>query len=201
MNNTQHLYIKTKRLECRPLTLQDYSLWKTAHSQTLPQQNLFDRAPKTPDQLTLTAYKKILKQQALLRKNDKYYDIAVFENKTKRLIGSVSIMDVIRGLGSQAYLGYGILNHEWGKGYGKEATLALIHLAFRELNIHRLEAGIEKTNTRSLRLAKSIGLKRERIKERAVYLRDAWQDLIVMVAFSEDFGYPIDPDTLKTRLR
>jgi hypothetical protein len=61
MNNTQHLYIKTKRLECRPLTLQDYSRWKTAHSQTLPQQNLFDRAPKTPDQLTLTAYKKILK--------------------------------------------------------------------------------------------------------------------------------------------
>ena len=81
-----------------------------------------------------------------------------------------------------------------GQGYGKESLKALIIFAFKHLKLHRVEAGIEPNNIRSLRLAKSVGLRKEGTKKRMLYLRDKWQDIVIYSATCEEFGYKFKGD-------
>jgi ribosomal-protein-alanine N-acetyltransferase len=159
---------KTQRLIIRPLVLSDFDAWQVSFSTMRPQQNKWDQENRPKTELTKSNFRKILKSQKTLRERDQFYDLAVFEKKSGELIGNVAAMDVLRGLGQSAYLGYFMHNRYWGKGYGKEATLAMIDIAFRDIKLHRIEAGIEPSNRRSILLARSIGLRKEGLKKRAV---------------------------------
>ena len=61
-------------------------------------------------------------------------------------MGFCSLMDISRAVFQNAYLGYGVLSPYWGQGYGKEIVRAVMDIGFKELGIHRLEAGIEDGN-------------------------------------------------------
>lgn len=183
------LHRKTKNLIIRPLNLSDYAAWCDSFSSMSAPQNKWDRKNKEKSELTKSNFRKIIKSQQQLRSSDKFYDLAVFEKKSGKLIGTVAAMDVLRGLGQTAYLGYFIHNHFWGKGYGKEAVIAMINIAFKDIKLHRIEAGIEPSNRRSIMLARSIGLRKEGLKKRAVYLRQSWIDLVMYSATCEEFGF------------
>lgn len=179
---------KTSRLTIRPLQLSDYAAWKVAYSTMQPPLNQWDRKNKPPAELTLPKFKTLLTSQKSNRSDDKFYDCAVFETATRKLIGVVSVMDVLRGVGHSAYLGYAIFNQYWGLGFGSEAVVAMIEIAFEDLDLHRLEAGIEPSNKKSLELARSIGLRKEGLKKRAVFLNGDWVDLVIYAVTSEDRG-------------
>jgi [ribosomal protein S5]-alanine N-acetyltransferase len=183
-----HLIRKTKNLIIRPLNESDYETWFQAWTTMSPQKNKWDRSNKSESDLKRPQFRKILASQRKLRSDDTFFDLAVFETSSKKLVGTVAVMDVLRGVGQTAYLGYSINNQFWGRGYGKEATLACIDIAFRDLKLHRIEAGIEPTNRRSILLARSIGLRKEGLKKRAVYLRNVWVDLAIYSATCEEFG-------------
>lgn len=179
---------RTQRLVVRPLKATDYLAWVDANSHWRSPRNKWDRKNKPPEDLTRSHFKKLLRSQNDLRKQDRFFDLSVFEKKTGSLVGTVAIMDVLRGLGQMAYLGYFLNNRFWGLGYGKEAVTAIIDIAFRDLKLHRIEAGIEPTNRRSILLARSIGLRKEGLKKRAVFVRGEWVDLVMYSATCEEFG-------------
>jgi [ribosomal protein S5]-alanine N-acetyltransferase len=184
----KHLIRRTKRLIVRPLKISDYKVWKIGLTTMHPAKNRWDQGNWPDKEVTLTKFKKILKSQKENRNEDRFYSLAVFEKASGQHVGSVSIMDVNRGLGQSAFLGYFINNRFWGKGYGKEATQAGIDIGFRDLKLHRLEAGVEPANRRSILLARSLGLRKEGLKKRAVFIRGQWQDLVVYCATCEEFG-------------
>ena len=142
----------------------------------------------------------VLKTQKKNRDDDYFFDFGIFL-KDGTLVGGVSIMDISRQIFQNAYLGYRIFNNQWGKGYGKEAVKLAIDIAFRDLNLHRLEAEIEPTNKRSIALAKSIGMEREGYSRKRLYLRDQWLDMVLYVARSEDFGIKWNPQKQKKAVR
>lgn len=179
---------QTKRIEVRPLMIKDYDAWLEYYSSMHSKRNIWDRENRISSELKKEKFKKIIKSQLDLRKKDQFYDLAVFERFSGQLIGAVSAMDVLRGLAQTAYLGYFIHNNFWGKGYGKEAVLELIDIAFRDIKLHRIEAGIEPNNRRSIMLARSIGLRKEGLKKRAVFIRGEWRDLVMYSATCEEFG-------------
>lgn len=179
---------RTKRLTIRPLEMSDFTVWKEAYANVTPAKNRWELKRKSAEDLTIEAFRRILKSQKALRDKDSFYDFAVFENASGKLVGTVSVMDVLRGLGHSAYIGYFLLNPFWGKGYGKEATLSLIDIAFKDIKLHRIEAGIEPENRRSIMLARSLGLRKEGLKKRAVFLRGSWVDLAIYSATCEEFG-------------
>lgn len=179
---------RTKSLVVRPLVASDFERWKTYFSSMSPPKNKWDNKNRTESDLSRSNFRRILSSQKSLREQDKFYDLAVFEKKSGELVGTVAAMDVLRGLGQTSYLGYFIHNKFWGRGYGKEAALAMIDIAFRDLKLHRIEAGIEPSNRRSIMLARSIGLRKEGLKRRAVFLRGKWNDLVMYSATCEEFG-------------
>ncbi len=190
----------TARLQIRPLELMDFDKWKTAHLTMAKSKNTWDYGPKSSDQLTKRNFKKIISLQEKRRRMDTFYDFGVFD-KSGTFVGIVSAMEVSRGISHTAFLGYRIFNTHWNRGFGKEAVRAMLDIAFQDLKLHRIEAGIEPKNLRSIRLAKSLRMRREGIKRRAVFLRNQWVDLVMYSLTTEDIGIKFDTASLKPKSR
>ncbi len=179
----------TLRLHLRFLELKDFEIWKSAQLKMLPAKNIWDLGPKPKTELNKTQFKKMLAAQLKRRKKDTHYDFAVFK-KNGELIGVVSIMEVARGISQTAFLGYRVFNNYWGRGYAKEAVAAVIDIGFKDIKLHRIEAGIESRNKRSIALARSLKMRREGLKKRAIFLRQQWVDLLMYTLTTEDLKIP-----------
>jgi ribosomal-protein-alanine N-acetyltransferase len=185
-----HLSRVIGKVHVRPLTRQDYVSWRDAYSSMLPRKNAFDTENRSGDELSRPSFSKTLRSQADNRARDRVYDLAIFTSADRTLVGFVSLMDVIRGLFQNAFVGLTIFNNYWQSGYGRAAAEAIVDIAFNDLGLHRLEAGIEPRNTRCLRGTRLFGFRKEGTKRRAVYLRGEWRDLVMYGLTCEEAGFP-----------
>lgn len=178
---------KNKNVYLRPLEAHDFENWRQAYSSLRAPQNEWDEGPWKDSELTLSKFKKMLKAQKELSKKDQFYTYGVFRHDDGVLVGYVTLMDISRTIFQNAYLGYRIFNNYWGQGYATEACQQVLRLAFRELKLHRVEAGIEPHNKISLRVAKAIGLRKEGLSRRRLWVRGQWKDMVLFAATCEDF--------------
>ncbi|HEX7673234.1 MAG TPA: GNAT family N-acetyltransferase [Bdellovibrio sp.] len=184
----QPIYKKTKRLILRPLEIHDYENWVQAHSSMRPPQNEWDETNWITSELTQKKFKDHLKKHAQWRAQDHFYEFGVFRKDDGVLIGLVTLMDISRQIFQNAYLGYRIYNNHWGQGYATEACKGVLEIAFKDLKLHRVEAGISPTNKVSLRVAKSIGLRKEGLSRRRLFTNNGWSDMVLYAGTSEEFG-------------
>lgn len=175
------------RIEIRPLTASDYRTWKMAYENQDGPQNEWDHSHRKVD-LSKSAFLEMIKKREELRKNDRTHSYAIFEKKTGEFIGIIMAMDVVRGITQSAYLGYALLNQHWGKGYMQEAIKVFYTIAFKKLELHRLQAGVEPQNKRSIKVVKSLGFRREGVSKKVVHLRGEWKDLVQFAITSEEVG-------------
>lgn len=176
------------RVVIRTYILSDYEEWKKAMLGQRPKQNEWDKGPSSEENLTLAKFKALLRLQKKNRDEDRTYSLSIFHKKSGALIGNVALMDVSRGLFQNAYLGYNIFNTHWRQGYGKEAVKLALDLGFDELKLHRIEAGIDPQNKRSLYLARTLGMRREGKKSRALFINNQWVDIMIYALTVEDLG-------------
>ncbi|MGZ3804971.1 MAG: GNAT family N-acetyltransferase [Pseudobdellovibrionaceae bacterium] len=179
---------KTKRLILRPLSLHDYENWRQAYSMLHPAKNEWDEGPWKESELTLLKFKKLLKNLEDLKNKDQLYEFAIFRKDDGVFIGQVGLMNISRMIFQNAYLGYRIFNNYWGEGYASEACRAAIEIAFKDLKLHRIEAGIEPHNKLSLRVAKAVGLRKEGISLKRLLVQGKWKDMVIYAGTCEDFG-------------
>jgi ribosomal-protein-alanine N-acetyltransferase len=180
---------KNGNLVLRTLQASDYKVWRDTFSTLPPPKNRWDSKPRKRAELKRTDFNKILRQQKQNRKRDYFYDLALFHRKSKAFLGTLSVMNVDRGLSHSAYIGYRIFQPYWGNGYGTQAVKMLLEFGFKDLKLHRLEAGVEPKNKRSIALAKRLGLRREGLKQKMVYLRGNWVDLIIYAITCDEAGF------------
>lgn len=199
----QNLHFETKRLIIRPYQKNDYTSWRQAYGLMKPAQNKWDINPRPENELTRVHFQNLLNFQKEQRSKGTFLDMAVFLKDSGEIIGCIDWMDISRGVFQNCYLGYRIFNRHWGKGYGKEMVTAAIKIAFQDLKLHRIEAGIDPKNRRSILLARSIGMRKEGLKKRALFIRDGWQDLVVYALTCEDVGMKFRGDfkALAARMR
>lgn len=177
----------TKRLIIRPLKASDYLAWKSAYSNMLPQKNKWDQSlNRDENSLTKLKFNQLLKDHVQRRRSEEFCDYAIFLKSTGQFIGRVSLMNFVRSVTQSSFLGYALFNPYWGKGYAKEAVEALIDIAFKDHKLHRVVAGIEPKNKRSIKLVQKLGFRREGISKRVVLLRNKWQDLVQYALTTED---------------
>lgn len=180
---------KTKRLELRFLKESDYEAWKKANLERPKARNQWDTEPRSERELSKKNFKSLLKAQRSNRQRDFLYDFAIFDRKTQALMGFTSLMDISRAIFQNAYLGYSLISTYWGQGFAKEAVSASLDIAFKNLRLHRVEAGISPKNKRSLALAKSLGMRREGKSLRRLYLDGHWQDMVLYAMTAEERGH------------
>ena len=93
-----------------------------------------------------------------------------------RIVGMVSISDIIRGSQQRASIGYNAFTESARQGYIYEGLMLVLKFAFEDLGLHRIEADIQPENVASLELAKKIGFHLEGYSPGFSYINGAWRD-------------------------
>jgi len=92
------------------------------------------------------------------------------------IVGVMNLNDIIRGLTQSAHVGYHAFRPYEGQGYMTEALDLILRYAFRTLKLHRIEAGIQPHNTRSITLVKRLGFRYEGTAKRLIKIAGRWRD-------------------------
>ncbi|MCD0452586.1 GNAT family N-acetyltransferase [Actinocorallia sp. API 0066] len=102
--------------------------------------------------------------------------LAVRHAEEDTIVGLVTISGITRGGYERAILGYAGFAPTTGHGYLTEGLCLALHYGFTRLGLHRLEADIQPENTRSLRLAARVGLRREGFSPAFIMIDGVWRD-------------------------
>lgn len=172
----------TKRFIVRAYTKADYKVWFDTYTNMLPKQHKFDRGPQPASKCTKDYYSGLVLRHQNLSKKDDIYIWGVFDKKSGQLVGAIDIKIFTRGELQKANLGYQIFNRFWKQGIASEVLKKVIPDLLLDLKLNRLEAVIDLDNKASINLCKSVGLKREGIRENYYFQDGDWADQIVFVA-------------------
>ena len=108
-------------------------------------------------------------------KNDQSYMFGIFK-MDGQLIGTINLFQVLRGSLQSAFIGYFLDKKHNGKGYTTEAVKLLVDYAFKELGLHRIEAGVMPHNIGSIRVLEKSGFHKEGLAVKNVKINGKWED-------------------------
>lgn len=93
-----------------------------------------------------------------------------------RFIGKIQISNIVYGVFKNAFIGYSIDYNEQNKGYMKEAVGLVMDYAFKNMELHRLEATTLIDNEKSQRVLKASGFKEIGISKNYLMIDGEWRD-------------------------
>lgn len=105
-----------------------------------------------------------------------YRGLLVCRREDSKIVGLFNISQIVRGPLRSAYLGYWAGAPFAGKGYMARGLALVLRHAFRSLKLHRLEANLQPGNTRSRKLVKRAGFRKEGFSPRYLDVGGRWRD-------------------------
>jgi RimJ/RimL family protein N-acetyltransferase len=114
---------------------------------------------------------------------------AIAEQATDRLLGTCTLLH-LSTTHRRAELGFALGQAHWGQGVATEAVRALIAFAFRDLDLHRLEADADPRNDRSLRLLEKLGFRREGLLRERYHVASELQDAVLLGLLRSEWRAP-----------
>ncbi|MFD1031635.1 GNAT family N-acetyltransferase [Metaplanococcus flavidus] len=138
------------------------------------------------DFYTLLMQQEVIEQSTENREAGREYNFGIFENDTGKLVGTINLFRIFRGPLQSAMIGYAVDRNYNGKGYATEAIRLMVEYAFKELGLHRIEAGVMPHNAPSLRVLEKAGFEREGIARKNVQINGKWQDHVVMAIINPE---------------
>ena len=76
----------------------------------------------------------------------------------------------------------------WGKGYATELAQRIFKFAFKDLKLHRIEAGVATENKKSIRVLEKLGMTREGSRRKILPIRGKWVDNYHYGILEEEFN-------------
>ena len=179
MNN---LTLPTERLVLREFTKGD---WQAVHEYASDPEVVcyMDWGPNTQEETrdfikrAMASYEKDPRQE---------YQFAVTLEEENRLIGSCGLC-VSNPDHQEAWIGYCINRHYWGKGYATEVARRLVAFGFDELKLHRIFATCGPQNERSVSVLEKAGMRREgRLREHKC-VKGKWRDSFLYAILNNEW--------------
>lgn len=84
-------------------------------------------------------------------------------------------------------LGYFIKQKYWGRGYTTEAAKKVIHFAFTDGHVKKIETGCLVNNCASEKVMIKCGFKKQRTIKKAVFMNDKWRDRVEYELTKRDY--------------
>jgi ribosomal-protein-alanine N-acetyltransferase len=100
----------------------------------------------------------------------------IFENRSGRLTGGITLGNIRHGVAQSGHIGYWIGERFAGQGLMVDAVKLVISFAFDSLRLHRLEAACIPGNARSIRVLEKAGFQREGLLKSYLKINGVWQD-------------------------
>ncbi|MGF7034269.1 ribosomal-protein-alanine N-acetyltransferase [Paenibacillus mucilaginosus] len=118
------------------------------------------------------------------KSRDEAYFFGIFHPSSGDLIGTITLMEVLRGALQSCFIGYMLDRVYNGQGRMSEAVRLMVAYAFGPLGLHRIEAGVMPHNAGSIRVLEKAGFVREGLARKNVNINGQWQDHLVFAALN-----------------
>ncbi len=93
-----------------------------------------------------------------------------------KLVGQLTISNILHGSVSSAFIGYWISPEVAGKGITPLAVAMACDYMFQVVNLHRIEIDIRPENAASLRVVEKLGFRFEGTKKGFIHINNDWRD-------------------------
>ncbi|XZF16169.1 GNAT family N-acetyltransferase [Chitinophagaceae bacterium MMS25-I14] len=114
------------------------------------------------------------------------YVWSVLLRDTGKLVGLAGM-----NMGTPGYrsseIWYKMHKDHWGKGYATEVAKGMIRFGFKELKLHRIEAGCVVENKGSIAVLEKAGMQREGHRRQKLPIRGQWVDNYEYAILEMDF--------------
>ena len=137
---------------------------------------------------SLEGQRERLEAQVSLREADHSYAFGIFLKRTDELIGRINLSSITRGAFLSANLGYSLAQIHNGRGYATEAVRLVLGFAFKEIELHRLQAATLLHNYGSIRVLTKAGFRHEGVALRYIKIANQWQDHNIFAITAEEFN-------------
>lgn len=143
----------------RPACIDDYEEWVRVRSEN--RDFLTPYEPSWPkNALTKEFFYRRIEILETHARADKSYSYLIFDTNPA-LVGGININHVCRGAAQYASLGYWLDRKSQGQGYMTMAGLSVLHHAFTELGLERMNAATLPDNQKSQMLLERLGFSQE----------------------------------------
>ncbi|HEY9640176.1 MAG TPA: GNAT family protein [Coleofasciculaceae cyanobacterium] len=150
---------------------------------------LFHRpwSPLMPAGFT-TAHVQQQRLQSYLHRHARHeeYRFGIFTHPTPVLIGIITLSAVERQPFQNGRLGYSIDEHYQNRGILTEYLKQVMEYAFKELDLHRLEANIMPRNGASRRVLEKCGFRKIGYSPKYLKIQNQWEDHEMYMALAEE---------------
>lgn len=185
LSRKRHLTIETERLSLRLPRHSDYRAWMALRSTS--------RAFLTPWEPTWA-------QDHLMRKaftNRVYWaqravtqgsavPLFLHRREDDTLLGAITLDNIRRGPSQSGTLGYWVGEVHARQGYMREAIEAVVHYAFRSLDLSRIEAACLPENTPSRGVLEKSGFKYEGVAQSYLQINGRWRNHVLYANLRHD---------------
>ena len=190
--------VRTERLDLRPFAAEDFDAVLDLRSRPDVARYLLTE-PLGPDEVRTFLRK--APADPVLEEAGQELNLAVVLRETGRLVGDVVL--IWRSAEHEmAEIGFIFHPDHHGKGYAREASEAMLAMAFDELGLHRVIGRCHADNAASQGLMTRLGMRQEAHFVRNERVKGEWTDELVFAMLAEEWAdrtHPDDPERPRTR--
>lgn len=136
---------------------------------------------------TVAVQREKIREAIYQARENREYSFGVFEHKSDRLIGHISMYGIKRLPFLSALVGYSIDENYVGKGIATEAVRLVVAFGFEQLRLHRLEAYVSPRNLGSIRVLQKSGFQNEGLLREFLHINGVWEDHFHFAMLESEF--------------
>jgi [ribosomal protein S5]-alanine N-acetyltransferase len=116
------------------------------------------------------------------------FALCLNEGGTERVVGQLTIGNIVRRAFCSGYAGYWIDSRVAGRGIMPTALALAVDHAFTAGGLHRIEVNIRPENTASRRVVEKLGFRQEAYHYRYLHIDGEWRDHLGYALTTEDIA-------------
>ncbi|MEM1234044.1 MAG: GNAT family protein [Pseudomonadota bacterium] len=177
--------IETERLTLRPPQHGDYRAWSALRD--VSREFLSKWEPSwAPDHLTRKSFTNRVYWAQRSIAGGTAVPVFLFRREDKELLGAITLDHIRRGPAQAGTTGYWIGAPHARQGYMREAIAGLVHFAFTDLDLSRIEAACLPENVASRSLLEKCGYKYEGVAQSYLQIDGRWRNHVLFANLRSD---------------
>ena len=185
LRSFRKLKIETERMTLRPPVHSDFRAWSSLRAAS--EDYLVPWEPSwAEDHLSRKAFTNRVYWAQRSVSGGTALPLFLIRRKDEQLLGAITLDNIRRGPAQAGTLGYWTGEAYARQGYMREAIKAIVHYAFSQLDLSRIEAACLPENKASRGLLETSGFKYEGVAQSYLQIDGRWRTHVLYAALRSD---------------
>ncbi|MEL6690501.1 MAG: GNAT family protein [Pseudomonadota bacterium] len=185
LQRARKVRIETERMTLRPPQHSDYRAWAALRDASRDFLRKWEPS-WAPDHLTRKSFTNRVYWAQRSISGGTAVPVFLFRRSDQELLGAITLDHIRRGPAQAGTTGYWIGEPHARNGYMREAIQGLVHYAFTELDLSRIEAACLPENQASRSLLESCGYKYEGVAQSYLQIDGRWRTHVLYANLRSD---------------